>query len=183
VRRLRVVVSLLCLALCAALVVMWLRSYRVADRLHWPLTSGQSFVVASKQGRLAFVGYQQGTQPNQWKTGRFSCPIDDELAFPLGDVREYGVVIRQPMYGVPQMTIPTPGKPPGWATIWNGGIMQLRGSGLLVPYWSTVLLMTAIAAASYFRRPWQFGVRALLVAVTFLAVLLGVAAMLDRSLG
>jgi hypothetical protein len=98
---------------------MWARSYRIADRLHCTFTATQSFVVATNQGRLAVVAYQQGTAPNDWKTGRYRYPVNDDLAFPLGDVRQYDGalgfgVIQQPTYFVPQMTLQMPRTPPGW---------------------------------------------------------------------
>jgi hypothetical protein len=52
----------------------------------------------------------------------------------------------------------------------------------MAPYWFIVLLIAAAMAAAKFRRPCRFSVRGLLIAVSFLACLIGMATALDRYL-
>ena len=185
IRRLLVAVSALCFVATIALVIMWPRSYRTADRLHCPLSATQSLAVASKQGRVVLVRYEQGKQPNQWQTGRYSHPITDNLTFPHGDVRQYESAfsfgfVERPVYAIPEMTFPMPNKPPGWTKTFNGGFRYLRGSALIAPYWCSVLLLPILGVALLLKRPIRFGLRSLFLALSFVAGVLGIAAALDN---
>ena len=184
VRRLRMAMAVLCIAAAGVLLIMWVRSYQYADRVHVPLSVKRSFAIASKQGRVALVAYEQGTQPNQWQTGFDSHPMAHGLTFPTGDVRQYESwlgfgFVPEPWYEIPEMTFPMPGKPAGWTKTYNGGFMKLRGSALVLPYWCGVLVLPVVAVALTAKRPWRFGLRSLLAALSFVAGVLGLAVVLD----
>ena len=55
------------------------------------------------------------------------------------------------------------------------------GSVLIVPYWFLVLTSGSLAMAFQMRWPWRFTLRSLFIATTFLAVVLGMIAWLDRA--
>jgi hypothetical protein len=55
------------------------------------------------------------------------------------------------------------------------------GSMVAVPYWFVVLSAGILAAALGFRWHWRFTLRSLFIAMTFLAIVLGMIAWLDRS--
>jgi hypothetical protein len=50
-----------------------------------------------------------------------------------------------------------------------------------VPYWFLVLASGSLSMLFRMRWPWQFNLRSLFVATTFLAVVLGMIAWLDHS--
>jgi hypothetical protein len=59
--------------------------------------------------------------------------------------------------------------------------MQETISSLVLPYWFLVLASGSLAMAFQLRRPWRFNLRSLFIATTFLAVVLGMIAWLDRA--
>ena len=58
VRRIVNIASVLCLVACVALVALWVRSYRTADRLHGRFWGRQSFIVGAKDGRLVVAAFR-----------------------------------------------------------------------------------------------------------------------------
>jgi hypothetical protein len=54
------------------------------------------------------------------------------------------------------------------------------GRRVLFPHWLPALLFAALALAFGIRRPYRFSLRTLLVAMTFVAVLLGLIAVAMR---
>jgi hypothetical protein len=175
--------SVLCLATGAALVALWVRSYDHADRVHGRFWERDSFLIASKQGRVTAVAFRWHGAPNWWKWGVRSFAVDDEMSFPVGSVRQYesGLgfgVIRNPTYMVMRSTFETP----EGATILISGaaVATLRGSGVIVPYWFLVLVAGLLGMALRLERPWRYTTRSLLIAITLVAVILGLAAALDN---
>jgi hypothetical protein len=63
--------------------------------------------------------------------------------------------------------------------IWNYHSDQY-GRRILLPHWLTVLVTGAFAAAFGIRRPFRFGLRTMLIATTFVAMLLGLIAVAMR---
>jgi prepilin signal peptidase PulO-like enzyme (type II secretory pathway) len=55
------------------------------------------------------------------------------------------------------------------------------GTAFFVPYWFFVLSTGLLSTLLWRKRPWQFTLRSLFVATTFLAVVLGMIAWLDRA--
>ena len=60
-------------------------------------------------------------------------------------------------------------------------VATLRGSGIVVPYWFLVLLCGLAATALQLERPWRYTTRSLFIAFTFVAIVLGLVAKLDRG--
>jgi len=88
-------------------------------------------------------------------------------------------MIRQPPYFIPELKEQVPSKP-GVVTIWNAGVMFLKGSGVMIPDWILILMMGTIAAAPWIRWRWKFSLRTLLIATTLIAVVLGLVVALGR---
>src|SRR4051812_13479439 len=87
--KLRIAWSVAWGVVAVSLCVLWVRSYRTADRLHGRVKGKQSFLVASKEGRVAAVVFQWHGAANWWQWDRFSYPVDDELSFPVGPMEQY----------------------------------------------------------------------------------------------
>ncbi|HEY3393561.1 MAG TPA: hypothetical protein VGK58_12695, partial [Lacipirellulaceae bacterium] len=175
--------SVLCLVAGCALVALWVRSYDRADRLHGRFWERNSFLVASKHGRFIALSFRWHGAPDWWKWRVHSFAVDDEMSFPVGSVRQYesGLgfgTINDPMYMLTRSTFETP----EGATILISGaaVATLRGSGVIVPYWSLVLLAGLLGIVLRLERPWRYTTRSLLIACTFVATVLGLAAGLDN---
>ena len=176
--------SAICFVACIASAGMWVRSYHDADRLHGRFWGRQSFLIASKQGRVTAVAFRWHGAENWWQWGMHTYAVSDEMSFPVGSVRQYETalgfgLVKEPTYMVMRSTFETP----EGATILISGaaIATLRGWAVIVPYWFLMLVAAVLGAALRFERPWRYTTRTLLVAVTFAAILLGLIAGLDRG--
>jgi len=171
----RRILTILLLVIGVAVAGLWLRSYKKADRLHGRLWGRRSFVIASKQGRLATVGFLSHGAPGWWKWETRSYPADDVMSFPSGDVNQYTNwlgfgTIRDPIYFVMR---PVQEMPDGTTMLfWGAATATLRGSGVIIPYW-LLLGLTVLAAAAIRVRRWRYSLRTLFLVVTLLALLLG----------
>ena len=175
--KLRIAWSVGCGILCLLLIVLWVRSYWWADRLHGRIIGDRMFVVASKEGRTVLVGFQHHT-PSNWPWEVTSYPCDDARAFPVGPERWYRPVLgfcwmRQPFF-VAEEAVPldATGQRRG-LLLGPGALASLNGSGPMVPSWSTVLFCAAAAAAPWVRWSKRFSLRTLLIAATVVAGALG----------
>jgi hypothetical protein len=175
--------SVLCLLTGGALVALWVRSYYYADRVHGRVWERNSFLVASKQGRISAVAFRWHGAPNWWTWGVHSFAVGDEMSFPVGSVRQYESAlgfgkIRNPTYMVMRSTFETP---EGATILISGAAMAtLRGSGVIVPYWFLVLVAGMLCIVLGLERPWRYTTRSLLIAITLVALILGLAAGLDN---
>ncbi len=174
--------SVLCLAACVALLILWVRSYYAADRIAGTLRGSQRFLLAAKQGRLVGVAFDCPPEL-LWSAGISSFPVGDELSFPIGDARQYDAALgfgvrRGPQYMVGRSTFETP----TGGTIYISGASSatLDGWGLSVPFWFLVLTTGALGVALRRERPWQFSIRGLLIAVTVIAIVLGLVVAVDK---
>lgn len=182
-RVLRKALAIFLLAVAAGLLVFWFRSYASADRLHGRAWGRQSFIVASKQGRLTFLWFTWHGAPNWWQWGMHTHPVDDELSFPAGDVRQYENaagfgLVHNPIYFVMRSTYQA--EDGTTVSVWGAATATLRGSGLIVPYWFPILATSLAGLPLIKKRPRQFGIRSLLLLMTLVAVVLGLAIILDR---
>jgi hypothetical protein len=176
------IVSALCLAACFVLALVWLRSYYVADRIVANPWGSQRLLLGAKQGRLVAVVFNWPPQP-LCAPGLFSYVVGDDLAFPIGDARQYDAalgfaVLRNPQYMVGRSTFETP----TGGTIYISGASSatLHGWDASVPFWFLVL-STAVAGIVLRReRPWRFSIRGLFIAVTIIAVVFGLVVALDK---
>jgi hypothetical protein len=177
------VVSALCVLASVTLVALWVRSYHHAERIHGQFSERNSFLIASKQGRVTSVAFRWHGAPGWWKWGIHTFPVDDEMSFPVGSMRQYesGLgfgKISDPMYMVMRSTFETP----EGATILISGaaVATLRGAGVIVPYWFLVLVAGLSGIALRLEWPWRYTTRSLLIAITLVAGVLGLAAGLDN---
>jgi hypothetical protein len=147
-----------------------------------PFGHKESIAIASKQGSLFFLHYQTVLQPNAWQSGWYSHSIVDEQSFPMGNVNSssrFGFdVLHQPPYFIPELKIDVPGKQ-GFITVWNSGVMLLKGSAIMIPYWFLTLTTGVVVAAPSATR--RFSLRTLLIVTTLVAVLLGLIVYAVRS--
>lgn len=183
IRRLRNLISVMCVLAGVLLVVLWVQSYKTADRLHGRFWGRQSFVIASKQGRVTIIVFRSHA-PDWWRWETQSYPVDDELSFPLGNPRQYEKAvgfgwIDHPIYMV-MRSVQT--MPDGRENLVLGAATAtLQGAGPVVPYWFLVSSMAAFAAAARMRWPPRISMLGLLFAVTFIAVILTLVSLLDAE--
>ncbi|HJQ79232.1 MAG TPA: hypothetical protein VJ828_04720 [Lacipirellulaceae bacterium] len=182
-RKIRLAVAMSCLTIAGALSALWVSSYNSADRIHGRFWGRDSFLISSKQGRITVVTFRWHGASDWWKWGIHSFAVDDEMSFPVGSVRQYEKAvgfgtITNPMYMVMRSTFETP----EGATILISGaaVATLRGSGVIVPYWFLVLAAGLLGIALLRERPWRYTTRSLLIAITLVAVVLGLSVGLDN---
>jgi hypothetical protein len=155
-RRLLNIASIVCLVLCVALMGMWVRSYSWVDQLHGRLTSTEGFSVGMRPGRLQFGTVIGVALLSDWQWGLVSIArtqksIENERAAP-----HLGFAVSHSRFG-PSVV------------------------ALTIPCWFLVLTSGSLAMLCRLRWPWQFKLRTLFVVTTFLAVVLGMIAWLDRA--
>jgi hypothetical protein len=199
IRSCRIAALLLCAGACVVFVALWIRSYRIADRVHGRFWGRQSFVVASKQGRVTLVSHRWEGQPEAWRWQVLSAPINSKrsipkvAAFPIGGMRMYESafgfgLIRRPLIVPPD----TPQHLRGPVVVEfvdsldvintaGRGRTSLNGSAVIIPYWFLVLVAGVMSAVLLTRRFSSFSLRGLLLAFAFAAVLLGLIAILDLA--
>jgi hypothetical protein len=190
-RGVRIAVAVLSVAAILSLVVLWVRSYERAERLHGWLSERQAFMIASKQGEVAALTFKPNFHPGFWKWEVRWFPLDSSLSFPSGDMRQYDSVlgfgmIREPIYTLTQLMGPARIDPGSTIRFVEQEDLQrrhsyanfvvLRGTALVVPFWSLVLLTTAIAGIAQIKRRPRFSLRGLLIAVTVVAIALALGA-------
>jgi hypothetical protein len=142
-RTLRIAWSVTWGLVAVLLVALWMRSYWWCDNVIGPLGATRSFFVWSDRGRFGI-----GVVPQRLRSLANGGPWASGHAW-LGDLspRDYGF---------------TPWLP-SWAT----------ENYVAVPTWSLVLLIGAIAAATWMHWSMRFRLRTLLIATTVVAALLG----------
>jgi hypothetical protein len=158
-RRLLNIPSVVCLVACVALIAMWVRSYQAVDVVRGNFTYGELFAIYSVYGHLEISGAAI-TNPiaKSWMISSFPC--DDKWT------RRY------------TGHSPSTGRL-GFAVSALGG-SAWSGYKLTLPYWFMVLAIGSLAMLFRLRWPLRFNLRGLFIATTFLAVVLGLIAMLDR---
>jgi len=178
------IVAVACWLVAALCVVMWIRSYRQADRLHGRIWMPEAFVVASKEGGVALMAFKWHGADNWWDWERQSWPVDDEMSFPVGSMDQYDTALgfgwlRDPLYMVMPSTINTPQGP---MMVFGAATATLRSAGPIVPYW--FLTFAAIGGgAVLWRGVPRFRLRTLMLVMTALAVALVLARFVWRVAG
>jgi hypothetical protein len=167
VRRLLNIASIVCLVLCVALMGMWVRSYYYQDTLTAGITGTQTFAVGSIPGRVLFdqwSAYAPHERPG-WTMD--SEAADESWNAPHPTTGPRRLLARATSIGI---TVVDMGQGPlGTA------------HSLMLPFWLLVLVSGTLAMAFQLRWPPRFTLRSLFIATTFLAVVPGMIAWLDRA--
>jgi hypothetical protein len=154
-RRLLNIASIVCLVLCVTLMGMWVRSYRSFDEVVGHLSYRIGFTVGSASGRL-YVCFRTSPDHLPWRTITSFRPND---LFGADDPPKKDNLFERL----------------GFETDFYPG-----SSTMFLPYWF-VVLACGLAIAFRIRWPLRFTLRNLFIAMTFLAVVPGMIAWLDRA--
>jgi hypothetical protein len=176
---------------CVLLLVFWVRSYQIADRLHGRLWGSEAFLLSAKEGHIATVAFSWNGSPSKWQWETISLPVGDELSFPVGPIDQYASHfgfgwINRPTYKYEHLrTLPLP-QSRGLSVsrfllqkLTNNGVilmktsLTLNGAGPLVPIWFLALLTGAFTTLPWIQWKLRFGLRTLLIGMTLVAVVLG----------
>jgi hypothetical protein len=183
-----------------ALTILWVRSYRVAERLHGRLAADRLFIVASKEGRVTAILFPPAFHPGHWRWQIRRYPVENELAFPDEYVRQHESILgfgvfHQAYYSLDQLFGP-PRISSDSSIQFNSdaprnvnsrfiesyaNFVTLDGIGIIVPYWFLVAMAAANAFVLWIKRPWRFSLRSLFVIVTLVAILLTMVVVLDNG--
>jgi hypothetical protein len=145
-RKLRIAWSVACGILCLLLVVLWVRSYGHSDSLPvMRMPSGKWTRINSSQGRISISTVRT---PEWWKNARKRSTFVPGKGYSVAGESGY---------------FDSNGLPLG------AGGMPAKQSTL--PNWSCVIGVLAIAAIPWVG--WSFSLRTLLIAMTLVAVALG----------
>jgi hypothetical protein len=155
-RRLLNIASIVCLVLCVALMGMWVRSYRWMDDYNF--TPGRStWGVGSASGRIAIGVIPAKNNPAQKLFEFTHSPFADWRSDVNRIDRQFSTVAE------------------------NGFARDNNVFAFAMPYWFAVLIVGALSFAPWPRVKYRFSLRSLFIATTFLAVVLGMIAWLDRA--
>jgi hypothetical protein len=155
-RRLIHLASIVCIAGCVALMMLWARSYSYTDKIITRLGPYHGLEVRSSPGLVDFEQYSL-SMPSVWPGTMSSVENkgDQELLY-----RKF----------VPMNRI-------GFA-----GSFSWPRQKWMLPYWFLVLASGLLAIGLRAKwPPWRFSLRAFLITTIFLAVVLGMMSWLDRS--
>jgi hypothetical protein len=156
-RYLRIAFSATCLIACVLLIVLWVRSYSSEDYLYWNIVGHRTVLVGSTHGRL--VAY---TALFESKPG---------ARFRLLD--KVGIALATRWTEVERLLSCDSYSP----------ILAANYRALVVSHWIMVLVTGTLAAMLGLRRPYRlrFSLRTLLIAMTLVAVVLGLAVWAART--
>jgi hypothetical protein len=149
-RSLRIAWSVMLGIPCLLLIAMWVRSYWWTDIVRGPLPAAYGFNLASIQGEVGFCAFES-TIPD------FAL-VSDAYVPPANDGQLFAHPIANPNLGF------TFGPQP-------------LGFMVVAPYWFWFDLCAVMAIGPWMR--WRFSARKLLIAVTIVAIQLGLAAYLS----
>jgi hypothetical protein len=160
-RRLLNIASIVSLVLCVALMGMWVRSYYYL--YSWEIrTNSRHLQLRTDRGLLTY-----------WELHPIASKADADAV--LNDVTQ-------------GRTFVTTAVDPRKHSAFNGTVLgfaldrQPWGINISVPIWSLVVAFAGIALLFWFLPSRRFSLRSLFIATTFLAVVLGMIAWLDRTL-
>jgi hypothetical protein len=156
VRRLLNFASIIGLAVCLAATSMCVRSYFDWDQLRGHIPKGFNFAVYTTPGRIVLLKY--GATWQTWPWELTSGPERHRLGLDAA------------------LSAHAPDKHLGWFTKSFSGL----DFSVIVPFWIMVLASGSIALVLRMGWPPRFTIRSLFVVSTFLAMVLGMIAYLDR---
>ena len=145
-RHLRIAVSVTSLVACMLLIALWLRSYWWFESLRNDVSQSYSFMLECHDGRLVFFGLPWA---NNWSW--------ELVTYRLSDLR-------------------SPDEPDEPIEMWAYHSTPVYGRAawsLVIPHWFLVILTGTLAAVLGIRRPFQFSLRTMMIAMTIIALWLG----------
>jgi hypothetical protein len=150
--KLRIAFSVLCGILSLLLIMLWVRSYWLWDIIYYRPTEATAFRALSTEGAVHFHNASNGLPVMD------SPPI---IGWSLRTSSHAG-------YGS-DIADASPFK-----KVFRGFESRFYRGAWHLPYWFLVLMPAALGAAPWvFQWNWRFSLRTLLIAVTLVAVLLG----------
>jgi hypothetical protein len=157
-RRLLNIASIVCLVLCVALIGMWVLSYWWSDACFFNPFGASPLMSGSAVGRIV-IGI---VRP------KFTGSESGLLNFthrPIADWRtELPRIDRR------------------WSTVAGfGTVKDVNEFAIMIPDWFAALMVGVLSFAPWSRVKYRFGLRSLFIVTTFLAVVLGMIAWLDRA--
>ena len=155
-RKLRIAFSVSCAIACVLLILLWVRSYWWVDSAYFQFRQMPTIGFLSGQGRAILGVEEPGTAGTQ--AGIESDSIGRETSI----LDELPIPITAGRLGFNAKSYAT-----GWA--------------ILSPMYFLVLLSATLAAVPWIRWKRRFTLRALLIATTLVAVVLGVAVYVARQ--
>ena len=156
------IASIICLILCVALLSVWVRSYSTPDMLTGHFGDRVAIQISSRSGRV--VSYI-GTPSTGMLTASGVYPWSIE-SYRIGELTSPAL----PYYSRGRLNRL------GFAA----AALSIGFLLLSLPYRFLVLTIGSLAMSLRIR-PWRFTPRSLFIATTFLAVVLGMIAWLDRA--
>ena len=158
-RYLRITVSVISLVACMLLIALWLRSYWWIDVIYGDANVSYSLNLTCEYGRLQFYATNHTfDRPFRHTSWRLS---DDQI----DSIREWSSwQCRKEAVYDPSARVD------GWDKTHSPFYITWV---LSVPHWFPVLLTGMLAAALGIRRPFQYSLRTLLIAMTITAAWLG----------
>jgi hypothetical protein len=154
-RYLRIAFSGVCGIVCLLLIALWVRSYSFHDCLE-KKTSSQLFQLRSERGRLAFWHHN---------------PSYSQI-FGVGD---QSIILQESSQGRTFTSNPITNFNSfldGKGVLGIGRVDQDMSTIVFAPYWFFLLFTLTLTAIPWL--PWRFSLRTLLIAMTLIAVVLGV---------
>jgi hypothetical protein len=164
---LRITVTALSVTACVLLIALWVRSYWFKDTVVANLL-GRNFQANSLEGRLSFatISKPMATLPKRWVFQSRSIPTEE----PQQPIRQRGYSgVYGGGRGSPQTSRIK--ADPFSVTVTRTPTFVVRGIGM--PHWAWLLPVAIAAAALWLPRSKRFGLRTLLIAMTLVAVGLG----------
>ena len=150
---LRIAVTVIALTACVFVVALWVRSYSRLDRVDGPVGQfypGWTAAAVSVQGVLMF-----GAQPEQYNV---YAAQSHAFRFNSGPIERGGR--NQIDRGFLGFKI----------------LREKKEWGVQLPHWAAVVALAAFAAVPWGKRIPRFSLRALMVAMTLVAVMFGIVA-------
>lgn len=148
VRHLFNLASVLCFVVCIAVIVLSIRSYYRRDVLHGRISDRDAFAISSMQGRITLYSYDT---PNAVLPWEFRSYVRNER-----QIATAAELRQQTPHGL-------------------GFKKSPAGSIVTAPHWLLVLMSAMISGILRIKHPWRFSIRSLLIAMTFTAIVLGMA--------
>jgi hypothetical protein len=160
-RRLLNIASIVCLVTCVALMGMWVRSYRTQDDFHGLLWGNRALIIDSFRDRLRFHEYAIAQDALNrfwpWSIGGRTILVHDD----------YDSFQFRQRTGFPGAL--------GFHTNFT-----FTSTSVVIPFWFVILSAGAVAGILRLNHRFQFTLRGLFIATTFLAFVMSMSAWLDR---